>query len=421
MSDTHVEPSKEAFAALRIPGARVYLVGTMLIMLADSIEHVISYWVIFQKFHSPALAGTAVIAHWAPFLFLGVWAGSLADRFDPRRLIQIGMVLFMLASLGWGVLIATDTLEQWHAVVLLVVHGMANIFWFPAGQVLVHEIVGAAQLQSAIRLLATARTLGLLLGPAVGGGMMLAFGAANGLFINILIYLPITIWLWRAPYGPKFRDQPMPPRAAVSGLQDIIDTIRNVATNSTISSMILLGGAVSFFIGTAFQAQMPEFATDLIPGDRGVFYSVLLSANAAGALTAGLVLESKSLLPARPKTAFILVGLWCVVVVAFSVSNNFYVSVGLLFVAGFLFLAGQAMTQTLVQLHAPAEMRGRIIGLYTMSALGLMSFSGITVGFGGSLIGIHWSLGLSAILLFFVTAFIFVRVLRPALRTAAAE
>lgn len=421
MSDAVVEPSNKSFAAMRIPGARIYLGGTMLIMLADSIEHVISYWVIFQKFQSPALAGTAVIAHWAPFLFLGVWAGALADRYDSRRLIQIGMLLFMLASFGWAVLIATDLLTQWHAVVLLVIHGMANIFWFPAGQVLVHEIVGPTQLQSAIRLMATARTLGLLLGPAIGGAMMLTFGSANGLFINILIYLPITIWLWKAPYGSKFRNEPSPPRATVGGLRDIVETIRNVKAIPAISSMILLGGAVSFFIGTAFQAQMPEFATDLIPGDQGFFYSVLLSANAAGALAAGLVLESRSLLPARPKTAFILVGLWCVVVIAFSVTTNFWLALIFLFVAGFLFLAGQAMTQTLVQLHAPPEMRGRIIGLYTMSALGLMSFSGITVGFGGSIVGIHWSLGVSAVLLLLATIYIFVRVLRPALQTALAE
>ncbi len=57
------------------------------------------------------------------------------------------------------------------------------------------------------------------------------------------------------------------------------------------------------------------------------------------------------------------------------------------------------MAQTLVQLHAPPPIRGRVIGLYSMSSLGLRAFSGVTVGIGGSLIGIHWSLALSAMLL----------------------
>src|SRR5438034_11337046 len=60
-------------------------------MMADSIEHVISYWIIFQKFHSPALGGFAVLSHWLPFLFFSVYSGALADRFDPRRIIQLAM------------------------------------------------------------------------------------------------------------------------------------------------------------------------------------------------------------------------------------------------------------------------------------------------------------------------------------------
>lgn len=59
-------------------------------------------------------------------------------------------------------------------------------------------------------------------------------------------------------------------------------------------------------------------------------------------------------------------------------------------------LAYSSMAQTLVQLNAPAESRGRVIGLYNMASLGMMTFSGISVGIGGSIIGIHWSLGLSA-------------------------
>ena len=71
-------------------------------MMADSIEHVISYWMMFEKFHSPALGGFAVVSHWLPFLLFSVYSGALADRFDPRRIIQIGMFFFIAASLGWG-------------------------------------------------------------------------------------------------------------------------------------------------------------------------------------------------------------------------------------------------------------------------------------------------------------------------------
>ena len=76
------------FAALRNADCRPYLFGAALAMMADNIEHVITYWVLWQKFHSPALTGFEVISHWMPFLLFSVYFGSLADRYDCRRLIQ---------------------------------------------------------------------------------------------------------------------------------------------------------------------------------------------------------------------------------------------------------------------------------------------------------------------------------------------
>jgi MFS family permease len=156
-------PDRRSYAALRYPASRAYLSFAAMAMMADHIEHAISYWMIFEKFNSPALGGFAVVSHWVPFLLGSVWAGALADRYDPRRIIQIGMGLFMLVSLAWGVLFLTDSLQKWHAVVLLIVHGCAGALWAPAGQVLIHSIVGTAQLQSGIRLMATSLTLGMLL------------------------------------------------------------------------------------------------------------------------------------------------------------------------------------------------------------------------------------------------------------------
>jgi Na+/melibiose symporter-like transporter len=128
-------PARQSFAALRHSGYRAQFVTYFLAMMADNIEHVISYWVVFQKFHSPALAGFAVLSHWLPFLLFSVASGALADRFDPRRLIQCGMGLFILASLGWGYFFLTDTIEVWHAMVLLLIHGCAGVLWATPGQV----------------------------------------------------------------------------------------------------------------------------------------------------------------------------------------------------------------------------------------------------------------------------------------------
>ena len=147
---------------------------------ADNIEHVISYWVIFQAFHSAMLAGFAVISHWVPFLLFSVYAGSLADRFDCRKLIQISQGLFALASLAWAVLFLTGTLRVWHAAAILLIHGAAGVIGLPASQLIVYDIVGPERLPSAIRLNATSRYLAILFGPAVGGGLMLLLGPGQG-------------------------------------------------------------------------------------------------------------------------------------------------------------------------------------------------------------------------------------------------
>jgi hypothetical protein len=72
-------PAKRSFAAMRHPGFRVQFVTFVFAMMADNIEHVISYWVMFQKFHSPALAGFAIVSHWLPFLLFSVAAGALTS------------------------------------------------------------------------------------------------------------------------------------------------------------------------------------------------------------------------------------------------------------------------------------------------------------------------------------------------------
>ena len=101
----------------------------------------------------------------------------------------------------------------------------------------------------------------------------------------------------------------------------------------------------------------------------------------------------------QQRTAIILAMLWCSALVGFSLATAYPLALALLFTAGFFELSFNAMAQTLVQLNAPADMRGRVLGLFNMASLGLRAFSGVTIGLLGSLIGIHWSLALSALVI----------------------
>jgi len=363
-------------------------------MMADNIEHVISYWVVFEKFHSPSLLAFAVVSHWAPYLAFAAYTGALADRFDVRRLIQIGMMMFMGVSIGWGVMFLTDSTAQWKAMVLLLTHGLAGVIWMPASQVLIHKIVGAEQLPSAVRLNATGRYLAFLVGPAVGSALLLLVGPIRGIFINALIYAPMLLWLVRAPYGPESTAAARP--QGIRGFGDIWRTMQVVKQNPVLLSMTVLVGASAFFIGNAYQAQMPGFAHDLGLGRPDFTYGILLGADAAGGLAAGLILESRGLLPPKVRTAYVLAMIWCCALAGFARSSTYAVAISLLFVAGFVELAFNSMAQSLVQLNAPAEIRGRVMGVFAMSANGMRTFSGLSVGLLGASIGIHNSLSFSA-------------------------
>ena len=402
---TVVSNRRVAFAALQHHDFRWFFFTTMLAMMADNIEHVISYWMLFQKFQSPVLAGFAVLSHWTPFLLLSVYFGGLADRYDCRRLIQIAQVMYMVVSLAWAILFFTDTIEVWHACVLLVIHGIAGVFWTPAEQLIIHDIAGADDLPSAVRLNATSRQLGILFGPAVGGALMLWGGAPVGLVVNALIYLPLTLWLMVVPYTGHTREGAPPPRTL--RWRDAFDVIRDIADNRPILTMIVLGGAASLFVGNAFQANMPEFAHDLGTEKADFAYSALLAANAAGSVFGGFLLDGKAWLPSTVKSAILCAILWCVVMTGFSFSTSYPLSLILLFIAGALNLSFYSIAQTIVQLEAPVNLRGRLIGLFSMSVYGLRAFSGLTVGVIGGLIGVHWSLALSSLILLSVTVALF--------------
>lgn len=418
-STAAAEPSRRSFAALRHPGYRGFFFAFAGAMMADSIEHVISYWMMFQKFQSNALGAYAVISHWLPFLLLSLPVGALADRFDPRRLIQIGMVMFMGVSIAWGVLFTTDTLEMWHAMVLLTLHGIAGVLWTPSSQVLLHHVVPPEHLQSAVRLNVTSRQLGLLGGPAIGGLLLVLFGSALGIFLNALIYVPTILWLWKAPYSKvKGESAAGTPARALLTFSDITSTLQRIAAHRTLSSMILLAGGASFFIGNAYLPQMPDFARSLGHGDADLSYSVLLGADAMGALTAGFLLESRGWLQPNPRTAMLLAMLWCCALAGFALSSFYSLAVLLLFIAGFVELSFNSMAQTLVQLNAPADIRGRVIGVFSMMGLGLRTFSGVTVGLMGAAIGIRASLAISAVGLLALSVLLFVRSPRAALGTA---
>jgi MFS family permease len=340
-----------------------------------------------------------------------MWFGSLADRFDCRRVIQAAQLLFMAVSVAWGVLFLTNSLHMWEACVLLVLHGLAGALWAPGEQLMLHDFVGAAELPSAVRLNATFRSLGILFGPVVGSALLLGLGPTAGIFVNIAFYLPLTIFLFRTKFTGHTREGVLE-RSRV-GLLDSLRVLREIRGNHTLVSMIVLGGLGSLFIGASLQSAMPIFAHDLGAGSAGTAYGVLLFANGAGGVVGGLVLEATGWVRSTVRAAVISTAAYGLTSLVFAATTNYPLALAMLVVGGVANLAAMSIGQTVVQLLAPPGERGRVIGVYGMSANGLRAGSGFTVGILGAAIGVHWSLGLSSFCLCLGTGIAGYFALRP--------
>jgi MFS family permease len=394
------QPAK--FAALRNPTCRVYLVGGMLSMMADNIEHVITYWVLWQKFHSPALTGFEVISHWLPFLLLSPYFGALADRHDCRKLIQGAQALFMAVSAAWGILFLTGELRVWNACVLLILHGTAGAIWGPAEQLMLEDFVGPAELPSAIRLNSTARSLGILLGPVVGSALLLGLGPTTGIFANMAIYLPLTILMARTKYTGHTR-LGIVAKTRVGALSSL-KVLREVGRDRVLVSMIVLAGLGAFFVGTALQTAMPAIADSMGGISSTAAYSVLLFANGLGGVLGGFLLEGTGKIKLSVKAAVWSTAVYGVTSAVFAFSHQYLIASALLVIGGVANLAALSITQTVVQLLAPREKRGQVVGVYGMAANGLRIGSGFTVGILGAALGLRVALGFSSIALCVCTA-----------------
>jgi len=261
----------------------------------------------------------------------------------------------------------------------------------------VHDIVGPEHLASAIRLNAISRYFSMLVGPAVGGALMLALGPGVALLANVLLYLPLTLYLFRMPYTGHRSEGDAPRPAARFSLAQARRILAEVRSEPRIIQMIVLAGATSFFVGTAFQAQMPEYAHHHGSEEPDVWYSVLFSANAAGAVIGAVILESVAVLQGGARAAIVCAAIWGAVMAIFPLAHGYAAAVTLLVLAGIFNIAFTSIAQALVQILAPPNLRGRVVGLFNTSMLGLRAGSGVTVGVLGAVIGVELSLTLSAV------------------------
>lgn len=392
------------FAALRARWYKGYLAGGSLMMGADHLEHAITYLVMWQLFESPLLAGFAVVSHWLPQLLFAIPFGALADRYDCRRLIQLGAACFIAASIGWAVLIGTGALQPWHCVVLLLLHGLAGTFWGPADQLMLYDIAGPEQLPSAVRLMATGLTLGQLVGPAIGAALLFTVGPAWGMALNALLYLPFVIYLAFVPYDGHARRTAPPDRMR---MREVLGVLREIPAYPGVLVVTVLQTLTGLFIGAALLPLLPEFGELLGLDESGTAYGLLLVAMAAGAVLGGLALETIGTVKVSARMAIVATMVFAAGVLTFALSRSFAMSVAALVIAGMASLVSTSTSQAVVQLQAPEARRGRFLGAFAMAGNGSKVVSGILIGGLGAWLGISWGVAINATLLLLAASVLF--------------
>ena len=362
------------FAALRYRNYRLWFFGQATSLVGTWMQSVAQGWLVYQLTGSDLALGAISFAGSIPTLFLMLPAGVLADRFPKRKLLLITQTVMMLCAFALAALAASGVLQVWHIGVLAFGLGVANSFDAPARQSLAVEMVeDRRDMMNAIAMNSTMFNLARIAGPAIGGVVLAQVGAVWCFALNGLSFLAVLVALWRmrlpqvalAPQNEPFAAQ-------------IVTGLRYIWGSAPIRTIIALVGVSSLF-GLSYATLMPAYAVDVLQvGEAGL--GSMSAAVGVGALIGSLAVASlgsfrrKGLLLAAGSLIFPLA------LLSFAQTRYLPLSLACLAVVGFGFVMQNATSNTLVQSIVPDDLRGRVMGAYTLTFFGTNPFGALLAG-----------------------------------------
>ena len=339
-------------------------------------------WLVLQLTPSPFKLGLIGSLQFAPILLFSLASGTLADRVRKRRLLVGTQIAQGCQALGLAVLVASGHVEYWHVAVLAFCSGVVNVLDQPARQSLVAEMVGRADVGSAVALNSASFNAARIVGPGLGGLLIARYGVAPAFIVNGLgCAISVVILL-------RLRTQGLPRAGSGGGvLADMRTGLRYALSTPEIRLTLGLLFLVSLFVFN-FTVYVPLVVrTVLHLGAEG--FGLLMACLGAGAVTGALTVGA---LGARRPPATVMFGtatLACSTLVLLSAVRAFWPAAVLLFLTGLFGLVLVASCNTAMQLSAPDELRGRVMSLYTLVWGGVFPIGAFIVG----AISEHWGVG----------------------------
>lgn len=365
-------PTRGPVSLLRDSTFGPYFVGKLLSTGGVWVQNLAGAVLMFELTRSAFMVGLVSVAQFIPTLGLALWAGTLVDRFDRRKVLLAGRVIsgVVIGTLA-GLVLVLGTDGFGGEPVLLGGVFLAGIGWSisqPAGQAIIPALVPPADLEPALAVNAAAPSLARTLGPALGAGILLVGGPAVALLAAALAHLTFAAVLLFLRPRPYRRPQTRP---SIWGGLAYLNQDRKAAALIIGVAMLAVGADPAITL-------TPSLADEMGGGDEivGLF---------ASAFGAGAVLFTLSFRALRRFLDLRVIGVSGFVVlsaglVALAFSPNVGFGLAGFLVAGFGFMMATVALNTRIQRRVPEQLRGRVMALWGLAFLGSRPFAAMLNG-----------------------------------------
>ncbi len=370
-----------AVRALRSRNYRLFFTGQIVSLIGTWMTRIATSWLVYRLTGSAVLLGVVGFAGQIPNFLLGPIAGVWVDRWDRHRTLVWTQSLSMIQSFALAYLALTNTAKIWEIIGLALFQGLINALDMPTRQSFVIQMVDRREdLLNAIALNGTMVNSASLVGPAIAGVVVGAFGEGYCFLIDGVSYCAVIISLLAMRITiPQARA----PQREI--MHEIEEGWRYVRQSPAISSILTNLGLVSMF-AFPYSTLMPLFAAEVLHGGANTL-GFLTSAVGVGALIGTVLLTVRKSVDGLAPRIGLATALAGVASIAFGFSNHAWLSILILPFLGFGLMQQMAPSNTILQTMVHDEKRGRVMSFYGMAFLGMVPFGSLLTGFLASHLG----------------------------------
>lgn len=377
-----------AFAALRVPTFRRFLLGHAASVHAFWMRVAAQAWLVYEITGSKAALGGVTAAGLLPTVVLAPWAGALADRHDKRSLLLVVAGGTLVGNLALGLLLLLGQVEVLHVVAAALTVGCFRALEMPVRQAYVVEVVGREHLGNALALQASTFNVGRILGPALAGLLLATLGTASCYLLAAGCSLAAGLTLWGLP-----RAQHAVQPHAGGAWAHLLEGLRFVRGTPRIRHLMLLMGA-SMLSAWTYTGMLAALTVEGYGLGEGA-YGLLMGLSGVGALSGALWVSARAAhRPLGPPALGRLVALGGASVVLLALVGSIWLALLPLLLAAFCQVAFMSSSNALVQAEVPDGLRGRIMGLWVFVFGASAPLGSVLVGALAQALGL--SLALSA-------------------------